>query len=138
MRRLAEGEDGVKKTWLLGAALVIASVVAAKSAAGDPPKTCTTEYPKHRTSDPSDYPYDSEDAAFRVLVDEYKNFSLRKESNRARATSGPCEETGWHTKVRATYKKNGRDAFYPASLVGCPICKDTSSGPQLYEKWGIR
>lgn len=103
----------MKKTLLLGAALVIASVVVAKSAAGDPPKTCATEYPKHRTSDPSDYPYDSEDAAFRVVVDEY-------------------------TKVRATYKKNGRDAFYPASLVGCPICKDTSSGPQLYEKWGIR
>ena len=132
---------GVKKIVLLVSALAIAWVIGVSGSMSEvqaQPKTCATEYPKHRTSVPSDYPYDSEDAAFRVLVDEYRNFTLRKEASRARATSGPCEETGWHTKVRANYKRSGRDAFYPASLVGCPICKDTSSGPELYEKWGIR
>lgn len=123
--------------WALALALAIGSG-GSTSEAQSPPKTCTTEYPKHRTSVPSDYPYDSEDAAFRALVDENRSFTLRKEASRQNATSGPCEETGWHTKVRATYKKNGRDAGYPGSLVGCPICKDTSSGPEIYEKWGIR
>jgi len=133
----------VKRFLIRASALALALVMGggaggSTSEAQPAPKTCATEYPKHRTSVPSDYLYDSEDAAFRALVDEYKSFTLRKESNRAPATSGPCEATGWHTKVRATYKKNGKDAFYPASLVGCPICKDTSSGPELYEKWGIK
>jgi len=90
------------------------------------------------TSAPSGYSYDNEDQAFRDLVSELPSVTLRKEASRARATSGPCPDVGWHTKVRATWKRNGRDAFYPASLVGCPICKDTSSGPDISsEKWRI-
>ena len=132
----------MNKHWMValtGAALVWALGFGdSTSEADSPEKTCATEYPKHLTSVPSSYIYDSEDEAFRVLVNENKNFSLRKEGNRDRATSGPCEGIGWHTKVKASYKKNGREAGYPGSLVGCPICKDTSSGPELYEKWAIR
>ena len=131
----------VEKTTIFVSGLVIAlsiGIGGSTSEAESPPKTCASEYPRHLTSVPSGYSYDSEDEAFRVLVNESKNFSLRKEANRATATSGPCEGIGWHTKVKASYKKNGRDAGYPGSLVGCPICKDTSSGPELYEKWAIK
>ena len=99
-------------------------------------KTCETEYPKHLKSAPSDYLYDSQSDAFRALQRELEEVNLQEESKYS-ASHGPCGSNGWQVKIRATWKKNGEDAGRPGSLMGCPICEDTSSGQRTYEKWRI-
>ncbi len=99
-------------------------------------KTCEGEYPRHLKSTPSNYSYDSQSDAFRALQREFEELNLEEESKYS-ASGGACGSNGWQVKIRATWKKNRGDAGRPGSLMGCPICDDTSSGPKTYEKWRI-
>jgi hypothetical protein len=130
----------MKKPILVIASTAIAILVIAISSSTDTnaqekPKTCETEYSRHLRSTPSYYDYNSQSDAFRALQRELDNEVSLREESRSSASGGPCSSTGWQVKVRATWKKSGEDAGYPASLMGCPICEDTSSGPRLVEKW---
>jgi len=123
---------------VVAAALVALACSSCAPARADEParKTCETEYPRHLGSTPSGYSHDSQSDAFRALQRELEEVSLEEES-RYSAGSGPCGSNGWQVKIRAKWKKSGTDAGRPASLMGCPICDDTSSGPKTFEKWRI-
>jgi hypothetical protein len=99
-------------------------------------KTCESESPKHLKSVPSDYSYDSQTDAFRAMERELEEVRLQEEPKYS-AGSGPCGPNGWQVKIRANWKKSGDDAGRPGSLMGCPTCEDTSSGPKTYEKWRV-
>jgi hypothetical protein len=116
-------------------ALLVLSVGSSTTEAQEKKKTCESEYPKHLRSTPSYYSYDNKDDAFRALQRELDNEVSLREESRSSASGGACSSVGWQIKVRATWKKSGEDAGYPASLMGCPICEDTSSGPRPFEKW---
>lgn len=122
----------------VAAALVALACSSCTPARADEPakKTCETEYPRHLKSTPSGYSHDSQSDAFRALQRELEEVSLEEEAKYS-AGSGPCGSNGWQVKIRAKWKKGGTDAGRPASLMGCPICDDTSSGPKTFEKWRI-
>jgi len=86
-------------------------------------KTCATEHPELELCAelPSSYIYPSQAAAFQAVKTMFPGRTLRMEKTRP-ATGGPCPETGSHTAV-----KDG--GTYMASIVCCPCCTDTASGP---------
>ena len=101
----------------------------------DPPKrpTCATEHAELVLCDilpPGIYRYPSKQAAFQAirasLKNKGKNLKLEKERP---TTSGPCQGQGTHTGVRL-------DGEYYMSIVCCPCCTDTATGPQKSELCG--
>jgi hypothetical protein len=122
--------------------LAVAAVVALSISSSTPTlaeetkKTCETEYPKHLKSTPSGYGYESQSDAFRAAQRELEELNLEEESKYS-ASGGACGSNGWQVKLRATWKKSRGDAGKPGSLMGCPICEDTSSGPKTSEKWRV-
>jgi hypothetical protein len=72
---------------------------------------------------PYRYMYGSEREALADLKRELNNSSLRIQTE-SLATSGPCPGVGQHYNVREA--KSQRD--YPASIVCCPCCDDSSLG----------
>ncbi|WP_437669824.1 eCIS core domain-containing protein [Sorangium sp. So ce131] len=99
-----------------------------------PPRTaasCATQHPGEILCDglPTFYTYPSEQAALRALKARTGNPSLSLRSP-AVATRGPCAGRGRHYNVRS-----GRD--YVASIVCCPCCQDSPTGPRLTNRCGI-
>ena len=92
--------------------------------------SCATEHPEIIlcAALPPFYTYSSLQAAFRFLRARSRE-TLRLEKTRP-AERGPCPATGNHTAVRA-------GGAYIASIVCCPCCTDTASGPVLSTKCGI-
>jgi hypothetical protein len=123
--------------WLAAVALLALSFpTSTLTRAQEAKKTCETEYPRNLKSTPSGYSFDSQSDAFRAMQREFEELTLEEESKYS-ASGGACGSNGWQVKVRATWKKSRGDAGRPGSLMGCPICEDTSSGPKTYEKWRI-
>ena len=102
-------------------------------------KSCKTEFPDliPVSQLPGDYEFGSEGEAFISLQQQESPQQLRK-GKRATATSGPCPAEGpwtpgWHVNVRYASGKR-----YAGSLVGCPVCDDSSGEPIESERWATK
>lgn len=94
-------------------------------------RTCATDHPGIPlcASLPGRYTHASIQAAFRAVQQQYPGRTLRLEKTRA-ATRGPCPGVGTHTGIRA-------GGAYLASVVCCPCCTDTATGPIQWTKCGV-
>lgn len=92
------------------------------------PNTCEELYPTAINCSELWYPFSSPQEALRALKRKtgLHNLRLEKESE---TTRGPCPEEGLHYAV----KHRGR---YIASIVGCPCCQDSPSGPVMTWRFG--
>jgi hypothetical protein len=97
----------------------------------EPHRVCATEFPasKHCSTLPSGYTFPSAQLALKALAVETGIKNLRIVSRRL-AERGPCPGEGWHYGVMS-----GGD--YIASLVSCPCCMDSQTGPVMMELWSI-
>ena len=100
--------------------------------AGNGTKTCDSEYPDYLTSVPSGYVYTSEDSAFRSAKSKRGDIKKGKREN---ARQGPCAGSKGGQHVNLRYTDGGSERA--GSLVGCPICRDDSNGPEVYWRWTV-
>jgi hypothetical protein len=97
----------------------------------DERRSCATQHPGVRLCDslPGGYTFSSPQAALAELKRRTgnQNLSLR---NPSPSTSGPCPGTGMHYNVRS-------GSTQIASIVCCPCCIDTPTGPVLANRCRI-
>ena len=99
----------------------------------DKKKTCATEYPELNLCDglPAKYRYGSEGEAFDALKKMTGSTTLKKTTRAVNtADSSPCQGQGEHINVR-----DGKS--YAGSIVWCPCCIETASGPVLSKRYAV-
>ena len=120
--------------WLILAGLAIIVVLLlvltlVSSTFNKPAKCCDNTYPNALKCDNLWYTYKSPQQALKILKQETGRSSLNLSSKNP-SESGPCPQKGWHYR-----SMDGKD--YVASIMGCPCCQDTPSGPIMTWLYGI-
>ena len=101
-------------------------------------KSCKTEYPNLLPVEevPGWYEFESQGEAASALEEEVGGPVIPTKSRPA--TSGPCPvggeyDPGWHIR----YMPASGGGAQAGSVVGCPVCDDSSGTPTPSQRWGV-